>query len=144
MPPERRKQDIFEFPRVPHYYGDAVRTLFISSSVLMIVGAPFYSDDYANVQYIVIGVIAMVALAAMTNPRKMWLAVCDAIVSGIGLGVYGTWALHGYHADEPLAYVLRGAIAVLFLFTFYFSMKTMRAMMMRQVGKREDPETLDE
>lgn len=134
---------MFEFPRISHYYGDAVRTLFIAAAVLMIVGAPFYSDGYANVQYIILGVIAIVALAALTNPRKILFAVFDAVAAGIGLCLYSLWALEGYRAEEPLAYVLRGAIAVIFLFTFYFSMKTLRAMMLHQVGKHEDPDTLE-
>ena len=37
--------------------------------------------------------------------------------------------------------MLRVLVAVIFLFAFYFSMKTLRAFMLRQIGKRE---TIDE
>ena len=37
--------------------------------------------------------------------------------------------------------MLRLAVAVIFLFAFYFSMKTLRAFMTKQIGKRE---TIDE
>lgn len=140
---KRTSEDVFEFPRVSHYYGDAVRVLFIAAAVLMVVGAPFYTSDFENVQSIIFGVIAIVALAALTNPKNFFFVMADAVASGIGLGIYGKWALEGYGRDEPVAFVLRGAVAVIFLFTFYYSLKTVRAMMLHQVGKHEDPNTLE-
>ena len=47
------------------------------------------------------------------------------------------WGVFGYDATNPVALVLRFAVAVIFLFVFYFSMKTMRAFSLGQIGKRE-------
>jgi hypothetical protein len=49
--------------------------------------------------------------------------------------------MYGYKNIEPVAFMLRVLVAVIFLFAFYFSMKTLRAFMLRQIGKRE---TMDE
>jgi len=51
------------------------------------------------------------------------------------------WGMYGYKNVEPVAFMLRVLVAVIFLFAFYFSMKTLRAFMLRQIGKRE---TIDE
>ncbi len=124
------------FPQVTHYYGDIVRQLMLGATAIMMAGAPFYSDSLsAEFPFEVIGAIIIVALAALTNPYKRSVVAIDTLLTGLGAGVFGLWAFFGYNQIDSVAFVLRDAIAVLFLFAFYFSLKTLRAMIMHQIGK---------
>lgn len=130
------------WPNVPHYYGDYVRQLMFGASVLMIFGAPYYSEDVRVVMpIVVIAVIVLIAFAALTNPWKQNIMMYDAVANGVGLMIFQVWALLEYESSTPLAFVLRQALSLIFLTAFYFSIKTLRAMMLDQIGKRD---TLDE
>ncbi len=133
------------WPLVPHYYGDIVRQLMLGASALMLFGAPFYGD-YLHVElpFEVFGALVFVALAALTNPWKKMALAADAIGAGVGMVIYQTWALYGYGQVSPVAFVLREALAILFMFAFYFSVKTVRAMVLHQIGKREQAGEFDE
>lgn len=132
----------FYYPRwrdIPHYYGDVVRMLLLGTTVLMLVGAPFYADDLpSELPFIVAGAVAFVALAALTNPRNKMVMRLNAAVSGAGAVLFELWALGGYGTSEALAFVLREVPAVLLFFAFYFSLKTLRAMIMGMVGESYD------
>lgn len=122
---------------VPHYYGTTTRQLLLGAAALMLVASPFYTTDLrTEFLYIVIGVVVIVACAALLNPHSKWVSVVTALVSGVGVGAYAMWGLFEYDAISPVAFVLRLAIAVILLFSFYFSLKTVRAFMLHQIGKR--------
>lgn len=124
-----------------HYYGDVVRAFFLGAAVIMLLGAPFYSDDLSTqLPYIVVGAVVLVGLAALTNPRETWIVVLDVAAAGIGAISYESWALMQYHAEDPIQFVLREAPAIIFLLAFYYSVKTYRAMMLGQVN----PEVVSE
>lgn len=108
----------------------------------MMIFSPLYSDVLRQqFPFIIIGALLAASFAALMNPRDRWVVLGSAIVSGVGLVVYAMWGMFGYENVNPIAFMLRVAIAVIFLFSFYFSMKTLRAFMLRQIGKRE---TMDE
>ena len=124
---------------VPHYYGDIVRQLFLGGAALLLFAAPFYADSITSeLPYEIAAGLAVVCLAALTNPWKRWVITSDAITAGIIAVVYEWWALTGYDTITPIAFVLRQATAIIFLFAFYFSVKTVRAMALHQVGRREE------
>ena len=126
------------WPVVPHYYGDAVRQLLLGAAALMLVASPFYSANLGiEFPFIVVGALISAALAAAMNPRSQWVSIASALLSGVGVAIYAMWGVFGYDATNPVALVLRFAVAVIFLFVFYFSMKTMRAFSLGQIGKRE-------
>jgi len=127
---------------IPHYYGDSVRQLLLGAAALMLIFSPLYSDVLRQqFPFIIIGALLAAAFAALMNPRDKWVVLGSAIVSGTGLVIYAMWGMYGYKNVEPVAFMLRVLVAVIFLFAFYFSMKTLRAFMLRQIGKRE---TMDE
>lgn len=132
----------FYYPRwrdIPHYYGDAVRMLLLGTTVLVLVGAPFYADDLTSeLPFIVAGAVVFVALAALTNPRNKMVMRLNAAAAGAGAVLFELWALGGYGTSDALAFVLRQLPAVLLFFAFYFSLKTLRAMIMGMVGESYD------
>ncbi|MBI5457195.1 hypothetical protein HY971_00530 [Candidatus Kaiserbacteria bacterium] len=128
--------------KIPHYYGDSVRQLLLGAAALMIISSPLYTNTLRReFPLIVIAALAAAALSAIINPRDRWIPMATALLSGVGLVSYAMWGMFQYENIGPLPFILRMAIAVIFLFAFYFSMKTLRAFMLHQIGKRE---TIDE
>ncbi len=133
---------MIRFTNVPHYYGDYSRQLLIAAAALILVAAPIYGNNLrVEFPFIVLGSLIMVALAALTNPRDMWVSAGSSIISGVGVLTYGTWGISEYDVSGPITFILRLTIAIVFLFAFYFSLKTVRSFMLHQIGKRE---TIDE
>ncbi len=89
-----------ETPHVAHYYGYHMRQLFMSAAALMIVGSPFYTDSLRlELPLILIGALALVAIAALANPHNTNIFYVAAAMSGAGVVIYGMWALNNYEVD---------------------------------------------
>lgn len=128
-----------DVPHISHYYGDQMRQLFISAAALMLVGSPFYADSLrVELPFILIGALALVALAALANPHNKNVFYLAAGMSGAGVVIYGMWALNNYESATFLQFIIRLIIALVFMVGFYFNMKTLRAFVLGKVGKREE------
>ena len=124
--------------RIAHYHGDTVRELMLAAAALLLCAAPLYMDDSnAELPFIAIATIAVVASAALTNPRSRIAITVDTILSGVGLVVFESWALSTYQTTLPFVFILRESIAILFLFSLYFSLKTLRAMIAGTIGHHD-------
>ena len=124
-------------PTVSHYYGDIVRRVFISAAVALLVVSPFFNDVVpmalpAGIFFAII----LASLAAITNPRKQWVMVLDTVAAAIGLLVAQLFAIASFNAGSILGFFGFEAFAIAFLFALYFSVKTVRAMMLHQIGKK--------
>lgn len=114
----------------------------LGGAALMLVASPLYGNNLRlELPFEVVGTLVIVGLAALTSPKSWIVLLGDAVASGIGAAVFGTWAIFEYDNINPVAFMLRSVIAIIFLFAFYFSMKTLRAFTLHQIGKRE---TIDE
>ena len=135
---KRGTTDIAEnmfFPGINHYYGNVTRQFMIGGVFLMMLGAPFYAGSLrAEFPFEVVGALLIVAFAALTNPFSKSIIIADTVLSGATAFIFGTWAFAGYESID-VAFILRDAIALVFLVAFYFSLKTLRAMMLHQIGK---------
>lgn len=130
---------------ISHYYGDFVRDFLLGAAVVMLFAAPFYGDNVrAEFPFEVIGALVLVCLAALTNPWKKSVLTADAVAASVGMIVYQVWALNGYGTASYTAFVFREAISIIFLFAFYFSVKTVRAMILHQIGKRASVDEFSE
>ena len=143
---------VYQWSRVSHYYGDTVRQLLIIAAVFMLIAAPFYTNNLAvELPFIVFGVVALVSVAALTNPLKRSAISADTVVSGVGLVLFELWALQNYQTDPPFKFILREALAIIFLAALYFSTKTLRNMFQNQISVHDhdhdmyiEPGTLEE
>ena len=127
-------------PSLPHYYGDYVRKLFVAAAALMLVLAPFFGGFLPlTLPFEIIGAVVLVAFGALTNPKKQWVVAGDVLLAGTLIIAYEGIALYAYLQNDVLVFFTREALVVIFVFAFYFSMKTLRAMMQHQIGKREPP-----
>jgi hypothetical protein len=126
---------IYRWPKLMHYYGDTVRKLLVSAAVLMVVGAPFYTDELSvQLPFIVVSSLILVCVAALTSPTRAAFVSLDTVVAGVGFVIFEMWALLGYPGDSVAQFALRQAIAMLFLFALYFSAKTLRNMLTNTMG----------
>ncbi|OGG65726.1 hypothetical protein A3D71_04240 [Candidatus Kaiserbacteria bacterium RIFCSPHIGHO2_02_FULL_55_20] len=133
------------WPGVPHYYGNTVRQLFLANAALILIGAPFYADTLsAELPFEIIGALVLAGLAALVNPHNRSFIFANAVAAGIGLLFYETWALSNYEVSTWAQFIWRELIAVIFLTAFYFSMKTVRAFVLHQIGKSQQVGEFDE
>ena len=126
---------------MPHYYGDTVRSLMLAAAALMLVGVPFYGADLRpELPVFVTAMLILVCLAAFTSPRNRAVLIADAIVTGAGMVIFEMWALASYTSIPLSAFALRQTVALLFLFAFYFSGKTIRALVIESGSEDEAEE----
>lgn len=119
---------IYRLPILSHYYGDNVRLLFLSATVLMLAGAPIYTDNLASQSLpIIIGALVLVVIAGLLSPRIRSAKVLSAACAVVGAAVFETWALTGYDLLPGYVFLFRQFIALIFFFALYFSLKTVRA-----------------
>ncbi|QQG37557.1 MAG: hypothetical protein HYS26_02915 [Candidatus Kaiserbacteria bacterium] len=139
------RQHLLGSTGVPHYHGDLVRQVFMIASAAMLLGLPFYGDSLRlELPFVLVGGLVLIALAALTNPHAGTVMYASAIASGVGLAIYQTWALFSYDESTWTQFLLREVVALLFLVAFYFSMKTVRALIFHQIGKHEEAGEFDE
>lgn len=124
-------------PLIPHYYGDVVRRIFIAVSALLLVSSPFVSRDVPVVLGIGVAFALILALlAAITNPQKQWSMMANAVAALFGVLLAEVFALAAFSADAYVTFVIAEGFVIAFLFALYFSVKTVRAMIMDRLGKK--------
>jgi hypothetical protein len=124
-------------PKIPHYYGDRVRKLFLLIAAIVLIFQPMLGGFQTPLfPFELLGSIILVILAALTTPTKQLIMVANAAAAGIGMFTYELTALSAYYAGDTSLFIAREAVAVAFLFALYFSIKTVRAMVLGIIGKR--------
>lgn len=114
---------------IPHYYGDSIRIFFLVIAVFWGVTTPTYGNLLPfGLVWEIVGLVLLVLLAGLTNPKGEWVMLYNAVVSGIGLFLFEAAAIRFYAIEPFPAFLMREAIAFLFLLAFYLSVKTVRAM----------------
>ena len=128
-------------PSIPHYYGDVARMLMIGGIGLMLLGIPFASEFMKAFIPLEIAVsIPLVALAAFTNPWQKIVIVADILFSG-AMAMFFEFAVYRSFEEQDLSqFVLYVTIGLLFLLAFYYYVKTIRAMLMHQIGREDSLE----
>lgn len=127
---------ISQVPSVAHYYGDPVRQLFLAAAALSVIAAPFFPGVLPfNTAQSVLFIVVLVVAAALTNPKKRWTAVADAVIAAYGVIVVESFAIDEFSKSSWPLFFVRELLAIAFLFALYYSVKTIRAMVMHQLGK---------
>lgn len=124
-------------PSVPHYYGDYVRQIFMLNAAVMLVVSPFLAPALPEALLFEIGGAVLIAvLGALTNPSRRIFMLANAAAAGIGILTYELLALNSFSDGAMIAFIVREAIAIGFLFALYFSLKSLRNMMLGKIGKK--------
>lgn len=122
---------------IPHYYGDYVRQIFVVTGAAMLLLAPLLVNRAPGIlPFQIGGAIVLVVLAALTNPKKLWVLMADSLAAGIGVVVFESLAIAAYAAGSWFYFIALEIVTIAFLFALYFSLKTVRTMMLGMVGKR--------
>lgn len=131
---------IFRVHDIEHYYGDYVRALFLGAAVLSAIAIPLFGDLLPFGTFTQVGcTLLLVLLAGLTNPHSNILMIYNVVVSGIGVFLLESVAISLYPVDTVQLFIAREVAAIALLFAFYFSVKTLRAMLLGKVGKAERP-----
>jgi len=137
--------------RIPHYYGDYVRVFFVTAAILAAFGIPVFGQVVPVGAFLqVLGIVALVLLAGLTNPHGVFVLWLDAIVSAIGVILLESAAISLYSIDQLGVFFGREIMVILLLLALYFSIKTLRAIAQHQLGHTEslgefnEPEEEDE
>jgi hypothetical protein len=120
---------------IPHYYGDYVRQFLLGAAAVSLISVPLFGDllPFGTLAQVTAAII-LVALAGLTNPHGkvvMWLTM---LCSGLGILLLESAAINLYSVQPITLFAAREVDALLLVGAFYFSVKTVRAMSMRQVG----------
>jgi hypothetical protein len=126
-------------PRVPHYYGDIVRRIFIGAAAAIVIFAPFFGGNVLLLPFEIIGAVVLVILAGLTTPKNMSIMIVNAVAAALGVVIYETTALYAYSNGDVWTFLAHETLVVTFVFALYFSMKTVRAMQLGQIGKHSKP-----
>lgn len=113
-----------------HYYGNVVRSCFITISILLL-GSMLMDKELLGL-YLVIGVagvVALVVLAGLTSPNKKRILYFETIIAGAGFIFFEYAAIIAFQWSltfTDVSFLLRQALAILFLIALYYSTKTIR------------------
>ena len=117
---------------IPHYYGDIIRKhLLLAGGIVLL--AAIYDRELLNFYLVVgvFGVLTFTVLAGLISPRVRLVVGYVAILSAVMFLLFEYFAINAYLQVEDifrLVFVLREALAVIFLSILYFSTKTVRGM----------------
>lgn len=126
--PENRQN-----PKIPHYYGDVVRVLFLIGALIMLAMEPFFSDQIPiSTPLSLIIITILVLVAGFTSPRFRfrWIIMCEVFISTIAVIAFGYVGVLAYlrHGGQDLFFWTNEILAIMFLVALYFSAKTVRNM----------------
>src|SRR3989344_3298708 len=118
-----------------HYYGDLVRFLFMLAAIIMLITLPFLIGKLPVPLYISIMVIlAIGVLAGITNPLQKWISILNGLISTAALFVFEYYAVNSFTTSgvKTLYFIVNQLLALVFLFALYYSIKTIRAMFLKE------------
>lgn len=118
-----------------HYYGDEVRVYFIIGAVIMLVTLPVLRDLILVPPTVSLIAILIIAVAAgLTNPKHVWAAIINVAISGVALIMFENYAVNAYsqYGFKHLLFITDQILALNFLAALYFSVKTLRGMLLHE------------
>lgn len=116
---------------IPHYHGDAVRVLFVVSSVVIIIAQSTGADLPLSTFGAIISAVVLVVIAGITNPAQSWIHWFNAFVAVIGVLLFGTAAVEHYRSGTnvfDMSFIYIEALALLSLAALYLTTRTIRGI----------------
>lgn len=120
---------------VPHYYGDQVRILFVTSAALLLIAQSTGAELPMSTTGAVISAVLLVIAAGITNPIGYhgihWLNAC---IATLGTLLFGISAVSHYRSGISIfdpSFVYTEIIALLSLIALYLTTRTIRGIAQR-------------
>jgi len=130
---EQMEKNPLLFPMdMSHYYGNRVRQLFFIAAGIMLVGLPFVRGSLAVPEVIsILGVLVLDFLAALTNPRQVWVNWVNTAIAALAMIIFELFAVRSFSEGSSFFFVVNQGLALIFLIALYFNTKTLRAMLLK-------------
>jgi hypothetical protein len=126
--------------KIPHYYGDTVRALFIGAVVLGLVGIPVVGNLLPlSTGFDIVAGIILIGIAGLINPHSPFVVGVSIVASSFAAFLFEYAAVTLSASDTTLLLIGRQVEAVIFVTALYFSIKTLRAMTQNKTGEVEPP-----
>lgn len=112
-----------------HYYGDKVRSLFITAGVVMILTLPFFTNLIPEPFFFsIFAVLLLILLSGLISPRYKGLVAISMLVSA---GAFLVFEYYAISASQSLGikspfFLINQFLAFIFLFATYFGTKSTR------------------
>lgn len=127
-------QDLFTGEVPPrHYYGDSVRRLLLAAGLVIVVTLPWLYKEWPFGFYVWLFIVfGVVIFAGITNPRLRIVSLVDFAIAAIGFLFFGFEGIHAVQTvgAASLLFFVNEALMLLFLFDLYFTVKTIRGMLL--------------
>lgn len=126
--------DLFKPSKVPHYYGDYTRLLFLAAALVMLVNLPRFMGFLSTPPvFSIIAIIILVLAAGLTNPRQAFSETLNVAISLGGFIIFDFYTVITYKSETYSWYFfyINMLLSVIFLLALYFSVKTLRAKALR-------------
>lgn len=120
---------------IPHYHGHIVRRLFVLAGIIMLLGLPFFAMVVKGGVFMAIsGILVLGLYAGLTTPKHTWIMWGDVVLSAIGSFTFEVLAIGLYDSGTSVTsyFIFNQALAIVFFLALYFSVKTFRAMLLKQ------------
>jgi hypothetical protein len=116
--------------RIPHYYGDAVRTIFLACGLSMLIGLAIFSNKLpAGVVISLVSSVIIVVAAGLTTPKRRISIAADVVLSCGAAAAFAVASVREYAASGASSfYLFNQALALGFTAALYLSVKTYRSM----------------
>jgi len=123
-----------EMPKIPHYYGDAVRMLFMIAAIVMFVTLPMFNQDIGlPVVFSAVAILILGTAAGLTNPKLIWDAGINAAIAVAGFLVFVIYSVNSYGEGGVENFFLTNlTLGFIFLLAIYFSVKTFRGLILQK------------
>ncbi|HEC32815.1 MAG TPA: hypothetical protein ENI63_00965 [Candidatus Kaiserbacteria bacterium] len=124
-------------PPVPHYHGDTIQILFLIGGIIILATLPFFKNLLQiGTGFLPVFVVLFVLGGAIVNPFQRWIIIVDLIIAAVAVILFEYAAVIGFGKDIFFLSIIRQVLAIMFLFALYYSGRTLRAMFMNQIGKK--------
>lgn len=117
----------------PHYYGDAVRRLFLIGALIMSISLPFISELIEGYVHFSLFIIILLGLVAgLISPKRKLVISFNLIISLAAVGVFEYYAVDVYSTSSinNFFFWINQILAVNFLLALYYSSKTFRGVIL--------------
>ncbi len=115
-------------PAAP-YYGNIVRKLFILCGLVILITLPFLKSLITGpIFYSLLIVIVLALSAGITSARYKKTILVDVIISALGFSFFAYQGIKNFSGFVNLFFITNLVLAIIFLFAFYWSIKTAREL----------------
>lgn len=119
--------------KMPHYYGDIVRIIFVIAGLIMLIFLPVFKElIVVPVGLAILVIISIDLFAGLTNPLQKWISLINLLISLSSFVTFELIAVEYFPTSEKLYAIINQILAFLFFISLYYSTKTFRGFIVKE------------